>query len=202
MSESQSGLIRHEWEVRPAPFQEARSAVSLWHYSRSTSNTATYCHGLYRTGDREIMGAALWMPPIKTAALSVSDQWRSVLCLTRLAVHPDAPRNAASFLLGGSMRLIDRKRWPRLLTYADTGRGHTGAIYRATNWICLGEVRAGDVWVHSTTGEQRGRKRGPRTWTVAEMLAAGFVRQPQLPKIKFVHENPHRSLPVTDGRPR
>lgn len=32
------------------------------------------------------------------------------------------------------MALIDRRQWPVLLTYADSGQAHTGAIYRAAGW--------------------------------------------------------------------
>jgi hypothetical protein len=46
-------------------------------------------------------------------------------------LEPDVPPNACSFLLSKSTRLIDTKRWHTLVTYADSWRGHTGAIYRA-----------------------------------------------------------------------
>ena len=132
-------------------------------------------------------GAALWIPPTRTAGEAVAgDAWAGVLALSRLVVAPEMPTNAASFLLGGSMRQIDRDRWPVLLTYADTRQGHTGAIYRATNWTCDGPVPAGDVWIDGT-GRQRGRKRGNRTLSAAEMRAAGFERAPAAPKIRFVH---------------
>ncbi len=84
------------------------------------------------------------------------------------------------------MRLIDRDRWPVLLTYADTALGHTGAIYRATNWTCDGEVSAGDTWT-DVEGRQAGRKRGPRSLTVAEMVEAGYTRRSAAPKIRFRH---------------
>lgn len=94
--------------------------------------------------------------------------------------------NAASFLLGRSMRLIDRARWPVLLTYADTAHGHTGAIYLATNWECLGETKAGDTWV-DPDGRQVGRKRGAFSYTRADAERMGWRRMPSMPKIKFVH---------------
>lgn len=109
-----------------------------------------------------------------------------MLALSRLAVAPDVPTNGASFLLGRAMRMLDRDRWPTLLTYADTAEGHTGAIYRATGWVCLGPVPAGDVWV-GPDGRQMGRKRGGHTLTVDQMRAAGYERKPAAPKIKFVH---------------
>lgn len=168
----------------------ASRVIRLWHYSRSTPNTSTYRHGLYPRGELlpgDPYGVALWIPPTKSSAEKIAgDEWGGVLSLSRLVIEPNMPTNAASFLLGGSMRMIDRERWPVLVTYADTGHGHTGAIYRATNWECLGEVPAGDTWVDGQ-GVQRGRKRGGHTLTVEQMRAAGFVRRPASPKIKYVH---------------
>lgn len=180
-----------EWTVDPIiSHGDAVAIVERLHYSRSASNTSTYRHGLYRAGNdalRELFGAALWQPPTRTAAESVAGEgWRGVLCLSRLVVAPEVPVNGASFLLGRSMKMIDRVRWPVLLTYADTAHGHTGAIYKATNWTSLGPTSAGDVWV-GASGRQRGRKRGGRTLTAVEMVDAGFTRLPSLPKIKFVH---------------
>ena len=174
------------WTVEAASLWEARQFVRLYHYARSSANTGTYVHALRRVW--QSYGFAIWIPPTRGAAESVAGEaWRGVLCLSRLVVAPDVPANGASFLLGRSMAMVDRSRWPVLLTYADTRLGHTGAIYRATNWTCLGPVAAGDVWVHSETGEQAGRKRGPRTWLASEMVAAGYIRQPSDPKIKFIH---------------
>lgn len=138
-------------------------------------------------GDK-VVGVALWLPPTRVAAESVDkDNPRGVLALSRLCIEEAMPTNSASFLLGRSMKMIDRTIWPTLLTYADTREGHTGAIYRATNWTCLGEVRGWPAWRHTITGEMRGKKRGPRNLTSAEMVEAGFERLPTMPKIKFVH---------------
>lgn len=180
-----------EWCIAPiGDHAEVVRLVERWHYSKSAPNTSTARHGLYRFGQTvmaEPMGAALWIPPTRAAAESVAgDAWEGVLCLSRLVVAPDVPTNGASFLLGRSMRAIDRRRWPVLLTYADTALGHTGAIYRATNWTEIGSVPAGDTWI-GPDGEQRGRKRGGRTLTADQMRTAGFCRRPAAPKIKFVH---------------
>jgi hypothetical protein len=96
------------------------------------------------------------------------------------------PTNGASFLLGRSIRAVPRATWPVLLTYADTAEGHTGAIYRATNWAFVAEVKGSDNWADPITGERRGRKRGGRNLSAAEMREAGYVRLPTLPKLKFV----------------
>lgn len=180
-------LRREEWRIVEVSQAEARGAVERWHYAQGCPNTSVARHGLFRADGFELMGVAMWLPPTPTAARSVAgESWKGVLSLTRLVVAPCVPTNGASFLLGGSMRSLDRERWPYLLTYADTALGHTGAIYRATNWRCVGETQAGDTWI-GPNGEQRGRKRGGRNLSVAEMRAAGFERRPAMPKVKFVH---------------
>lgn len=182
-----------EWVVQSVPTHgEVARFVTATHYARGTANTSTYRHGLYRppapplVGD--LLGVALWIPPTRSCAEAIAGaDWQGVLALSRLAVLPECPANAASFLLGRSMRLVDRCRWPVLLTYADTAQGHTGAIYLATNWHCDGAVPAGDTWVDST-GRQVGRKRGGRTYTVTEMRAMGCQRVAAAPKIRFRHD--------------
>jgi hypothetical protein len=178
-----------EWQVLAIPeHSEAAAFIGSGHYARGAPNTSTYRHGLYRAGffRGDLFGVALWIPPTKVAALTVDENWQGVLSLSRFVVAEGVPANAASFLLGASMRAVSRRRWPTFLTYADTAQGHTGTIYYATNWRCLGPVPAGDTW-RTPDGRQMGRKRGGHTYTAAEMAAAGFVRCPGLPKIKFVH---------------
>jgi hypothetical protein len=135
-----------------------------------------------------LRGVALWIPPTKTAAQAIAgDDWQGVLSLSRFVVAPEVPTNGASFLLGRSMKQIDRRRWPVLVTYADTNQGHTGVIYKATNWTENGPVPAGDVW-ETAGGELCGRKRGGRTLTVAQMIERGYRKRPNAPKIRFVHD--------------
>ena len=181
-------LRSEDWTVVPVPFAEAKRLVGALHYSRSHSNTAVATHGLRRnTVLADTDGVAWWLPPTRSAAVSLHpDRPEGVLTLSRLVVAPHVPTNGASFLLGRSMKLLDRQRWPVLVTYADTNQGHTGAIYRATNWECDGPVDAGDVWVDEL-GRLAGRKRGPRTLTHAEMVESGYTMRPQRPKIRFVH---------------
>lgn len=182
-------LRRHDWRIRSVTQAEAVEFISRTHYAMGAPNTSVARHGLCALDDDKLCGVTLWLPPTKAAAVSVNpDNWQGVLALSRLCIAPGMPTNSASFLLGASMRLIDRSKWPTLLTYADTREGHTGAIYRATNWTCLGEVRGSDAWAHALTGERRGRKRGGRNRSVEEMAEAGFVRLPTVPKIKFIHD--------------
>lgn len=179
-------LRRADYYVETAPLKEVRELVEKYHYARGGSNTATFRHGLYLRETDELVGAAWWIPPTKNAALSVSPEWQRVINLTRLVVKPGQPTNAASYLLGQSMKLIKQDgRFHTLLTYADSGEGHTGAIYRATNWEYVGTTKGDPRFIDPTTGRHVARKAGGKTRTRKEMEELGYVWTPPTPKHKF-----------------
>ena len=180
-------LRKKDWTVQTVPLKVAQELVKKHHYSGGGSNTATYRHGLFRIGEETCLGVAWWVPPTKTAAKATYPQnWRGVLCLTRLVIHPDVPTNGASFLLGQSMKLIDRDRWPCLVTYADEMRGHTGQIYKATNWQYCGMTAKEPCFVKD--GRIVARKAGPKTRTHQEMFDMGCELVGRFAKHKFKHE--------------
>lgn len=180
-------LNRRDWLVERAPHGEAVAAIHAWHYSKSAPNTGQ-TFGLFARDTyplAPLSGVALWLPPTRRAAEAVAgDGWQGVLSLSRLAVAPELPRNAATFLLARSMRLLDRERWPVLLTYADTHHGHTGAIYKATGWQLDAVTNAGSYFVKD--GRQVGRKRGSRNISAARLRSEGYV-EVKADKLRFVH---------------
>ena len=182
-------LSRHEWEVRPVAISVARRIVEAHHYARGTPNTGVAIHGLFRAGevwDENCQGVAWWLPPTHVAAeATYPANWQGVLSLSRLVILPGVPANACSFLLARSRKLIDSVRWPCLVTYADEGQGHTGAIYRADNWAYVGLTKPTPIYVIG--GRQTARKAGPRTRTHAEMLALGAEFRGKSQKHKYVY---------------
>lgn len=175
---------RAEFEVRPTTRRVAIDLVVRYHYTGGGANTGVRFDGLFRIGSDECLGVAWWMPPTKVAALTVSENWTSVLCLTRLVVDPIVPTNGASLLLGGSIRALRAEgRWRHLLTYADEGQGHTGSIYRATNWNYRGTIRRRRGWL-TPEGRQVAAKSTVNR-TAREMERLGYHRSPISTKHKF-----------------
>ncbi len=91
-------------------------------------------------------------------------------------------------------RLIDRSRWPVLVTYSDEGQGHTGHVYKCSGWQATlkarrafyvgddgrrlspysnGRHRAGSLTRGGTTTLQRWEKWACEPGDVAAHLAAG-----------------------------
>jgi hypothetical protein len=176
-------LRKADWIIADASLEKARALVVAHHYARGASNTAVAIHGLYRRSDFELCGIAWWLPPTRSCAESVNSDWQSVLTLSRLVIAPDVPKNAATFLLMASIKRLDA-RWKYLLTYADTGEGHTGEIYRLTGWEYQGLSKPQQRYV--IDGRIVARKAGPKTRTHAEMIALGATCTGNLSKHKFV----------------
>lgn len=182
-------LRSEDYTVKTISMSEAHRLVKEFHYSRGGANTATFRHGLFHVSDLDTpLGVAWWMPPTKSAALATyPEDWRAVLALSRLVVSPLVPTNGASFLLGKSEKLIRKdKRWKCLVTYADTWQGHTGAIYKATNWNYIGKTSPGEVWLDPSSGKMVSRKAGPKTRNKSEMLDLGYECLGKFSKHKFI----------------
>lgn len=188
-----------DYEVRAIPTAEGRAFIVQHHYSKGCSNTAVYMHGLFRKGSDILLGAAQWLPPTRVAAESVNrENWTRVLSLTRLAVHPDVPKNGATFLMARSMRLIEAdQKWVSLVTYADDFMGHTGAIYRAANWEYVGFMKGSPRW-ETEDGRQVARK-STRSRTDAQMRALGYRMVGIYGKHKFVKHFKLRKKPLLEN---
>lgn len=193
-------LRKRDWIVAGCDQRIAEALVEREHYAAGASNTATYLHGLYPRRwlwYAECVGVAWWIPPTRSAAEAWAGvAWEGVLALSRLAIEPDVPKNAATFLLAHSVRLIDRSRWPVLVTYADEWRGHTGAIYRAAGWEFCGYTKPEPTY--TINGRLTARKAGGRTRTHAEMLGLGAVLQGRFRRSRWrLRALPSASQPPT-----
>lgn len=151
------------------------------------------CCGLWRKGewmDFQCAGVTWWLPPTKTAGGSVClENPQGVLALSRVVLAPPNMKNACSFLIRHSMRFIDRERWPVLLTYADEWQGHGGVIYKAladAGWVHDGYSKPERTYVDAN-GRMASRKRGPKTFTHAEMLSLGYECKGKFRRKRFVH---------------
>lgn len=183
-------LRKAEWEVKPMAISEALPIVEQYHYAHGASNTATALHGLYRKGEwlgAMCYGVAWWIPPTRHCAAALWPDPNQVLALSRLVIAPEAPKNAATFLLMRSVKLL-QERWKCLVTFADTWQGHTGGIYRAAGWEYLGLTQAKAIF--TVDGRLTAIKAGPKTRTHAEMLAMGAELVGRYPKHRFRYVRP------------
>lgn len=78
--------------------------------------------------------------------------------LNRLWMSEECPKNSESRFIGWALRVL-KKQHPDwiLVSYADTGQNHTGAIYRATGWIYTGLSDARECGDYATDGGKHSR---------------------------------------------
>lgn len=186
--------------VRPVKHATALSLVESHHYARGGSNTAVFTHGLFlRARPWDCLGVAWWLPPTPDCGAKwwPADR-QAVLSLSRLVLIPDLPKNAATFLLMQSVRLIRKaaEKWRCLITQADTWRGHTGHIYRVAGWEDCGLGKPEDVWVDPATGKMVSRKAGPKTRTRGQMRELGYELKGRFAKHRF-----RLTLPAPKAKP-
>lgn len=186
-----------DWLVRPLDPMIGRALIARYHYAGGCSNTVTACHGLVERATGHVRGVAWWLPPTRKAAAAHWSNPDAVLSLSRLVILPDVPTNAATFLVMRSAALLP-KRWPCLVTYADTERGHTGRIYTAAGWEDRGLSEPTPVWVN---GEgQRVARKSTRSRTNAEMAELGHVFLGYFAKHRF--RLVRRRFPVVQPSPQ
>ena len=158
------------------------------HYAGNASKTGKM-FGMARAlpdGRYWLVGVAQWLPPTKVCAQSVQPgRWRRVISLTRVVVSPGEPQNATGMLVGKAICWIRERGWVSAVTFADDSQGHTGVIYRATNWKYKGETRASPRWVDSE-GRQVSTKAGAVTRRKQQMLDLGYRCEGNFKKHKFV----------------
>ncbi len=174
---AETRLDRREWTVLPVSQATCERLVWLHHYARSAGKQSAYRHGLFHVSDlHTCRGVAQWFPPTREAAAATwAGDWHHVLGLSRLAIAPDVPANGASYLIAQSIKLIRAAgRYHCLVTYADTWQGHTGAIYRATNWEYLGLTDPKPRWLDPQSGSLVSQYAGGTFRGKARMVALGY----------------------------
>lgn len=129
-------VLTPAYDLRPVSIGVVADLCAHFHGYKGASNTKTYAFGVFE--DDEVVAAYAWQPPPPGAAANVCPEAPyGVLALSRMvAVERDDRRlRHVSTPLRRQMRnLIDRSRWPVLVTYSDRGQGHTGHVYKCSGW--------------------------------------------------------------------
>ena len=141
------------WYVKQVARKEITDFIETWHYSGSINGCiADYCYALFSPDDKMCGGmfygrmamAGQWKRFRENGAETESD----VIELRRLACIDDTPRNAESFFISRTIKLL-RKAWEGklIVSYADKEYNHSGTIYKASNFTKIGDIAGAKVIV-------------------------------------------------------
>lgn len=124
------------FDLRACPISVVAALCAAHHGYGSASATATYAWAVYEDG--RPVAAFAWQPPPVGAAKNVCPEAPGgVLALSRMVAVPKSERvlrHISKPLRVQMRRLIDRSRWPVLVTYSDEGQGHRGHVYKCSGW--------------------------------------------------------------------
>ena len=138
------------YKVEETSFNSSvRKFLSKWHYSDYVNIQAKHTFCLFREGNfgiPEMIGVCIYTRPAGPSA--GQSYWPQapdkVLELRRLCLIDDTPKNAESFFVGWTIRWLKKNTdWEYIISYADEEQGHSGVIYRASNFEYLGKTSAG-----------------------------------------------------------
>lgn len=136
-----------DYNVRLVDRVTVRDFIEEHHYSHSINGLmSTYCFGMFDKDD-VLVGAMIY------GRFAMANVWRkygsspeSVIELRRLVLVDDTPRNAESYFIGATLRWLKRNTSVQtVVSYADPNYGHSGVIYRATNFVHVGMTQPGKV---------------------------------------------------------
>jgi hypothetical protein len=198
--------------LRPINKLVAKELIIKHHYTHNM-NGCRYALGVYYRDeninsyfdcDDRLIGAIVYAHPVSNRAIDSicgPDVFAldEVLELIRLYIRDDFGKNIESYVIAQSFDWI-RKNDPKvkvLISYADPEVGHTGRIYRATNWLYQGcgvsklmpdyslQLEENGPWMHSrSVGEKFGNK---KVENLAKAIGHTFWRKEETAKHRYIY---------------
>lgn len=139
-------MIVKNFKVKRVHRKDISSFIEKWHYSGSINGCISdFCYGLY---DKDVLIGAMFYGRMAMANQykRFSEVENNVIELRRLCCIDDTPKNTESYFIGRSLRLL-KTDWKKgiVVSYADKEHGHSGAIYKASNFKELDPIKGAKV---------------------------------------------------------
>ena len=144
--------------------------IEKYHYSQNVNGVqSTNCFGLYKEGNfglPTMIGAMMyaWPSMPATAKKYNPDDPLRIYELRRLVCIDDTPTNTESYFIGQTLKWLKKNTDIQVIvSFADPHHGHSGVIYKASNFIYKGETGKGSILMvdgkemHSRSLNQRKR---------------------------------------------
>jgi hypothetical protein len=130
--------------------REVSGFIEKWHYSKNINGCiADFCFGLFNPLG-EMVGAMFF------GRMAMANQYKRfhedekcVIELRRLCCVDDTPKNAESFFIARALKLLRRKFKGVVVSYADKEYGHSGVIYKASNFKQLDDIKGAKVIIYN-----------------------------------------------------
>ena len=138
--------------VEEVPRKSVVKFIEKHHYSHNVNGVQSlYHYGLFTEGNfgiPKMIGAMMYAHPSMPATAAKYNPINPTKCLElrRLVCIDATPKNTESFFIGQTFKLLKRDTdMAVIVSFADQHHGHTGVIYKATNFDYLGETSRGRI---------------------------------------------------------
>ena len=129
--------LKDKYKIKKIDYKTAIDLVIKNHYLHRKA-PCSFAFGLFCSKTDEIIGVIIYGTPSSAplrSGLCGKEESFNVIELTRLWIKDDTPKNTESFLIGNTLKLVNKEI---IVSYAEIQQGHVGVVYQATNWIYTG----------------------------------------------------------------
>lgn len=177
-----------EYSIRQIPYQFAMRMIIEKHYLHRKA-PCSHAFGLFDSKNN-ICGVITYGTPSSSAlrsGIAGDEEIMNVIELTRLWVDDGVPKNGESFLIGNTVKKINKEI---VVSFADTEQNHLGIVYQATNFLYTGLSakrtdwtvkdidKHGHTWADKYTAQE-----------MREMFGDRFYLKPRSRKHRYVFIN-------------
>jgi hypothetical protein len=137
-------------QIRTAPASDCKLLLSKYHYIPNAGRgRGGLVLGAYLNDD--IIAVCVFSPPVRQNVRTNGYKISEIRELSRLCIHPKyRKKNMLSWFIKRCLKMLNKKI-KLIIAYSDTTYNHTGAIYKACNFILDREVPP-DYWYISNDG--------------------------------------------------
>jgi len=129
--------IKDNYYIKQIPYKLAIDIIIEKHYLHRKAS-CVFAFGLFEILTDNLVGVIIYGIPASPnvcRGICGREEELNVYELTRLWVDDKVPKNGESFLIGNTIKLLDREI---IVSYSEPEQGHVGYVYQATNWIYTG----------------------------------------------------------------
>lgn len=115
------------------------TAMMVEHHYLHRRGPASECFGLFDFNGALVGAITFGVPasPSLCRGIAGPEEVPHVIELTRLWIADITPKNAESFLIGRSLKMLSTEK-DIVVSFAEIRAGHVGTVYQATNWLYTG----------------------------------------------------------------
>jgi hypothetical protein len=125
------------YSIERISYRLAMDLIIANHYLHRRA-PCSFAFGLFEIATQQCVGVVVYGVSASSTLLKGicgPDEASNVYELTRLWIDDSVPKNGESFLIGNTIKQLDREI---IVSFADSSQNHVGVVYQATNFLYTG----------------------------------------------------------------